>query len=186
MKDTVPGVSQLFGCAKFPISEDWNSDFGVEIFIVHAYVRFLHNGPPPDNGVEVLGVEWRCTVELRPSENNIHEERSSLVDAKIVIDTTHAEIDHLHTDGGCLRDDSVLLYHSFVVSLITVFFVQKYDSSTQSERISDSGDKEVLYDDCVLDDSFSKPDWHIEENPNLDQEEGERADGDEGISANND
>ncbi|KAK6742496.1 hypothetical protein RB195_010015 [Necator americanus] len=30
--------------------------------------------------------------------------------------------------------------------------------------------KEVVYDDCVLEDSLSQGDWHIEEDPNVDYE----------------
>ncbi|KAK6754747.1 hypothetical protein RB195_013624 [Necator americanus] len=30
--------------------------------------------------------------------------------------------------------------------------------------------KEVVYDDCVLGDSLSQGDWHIEEDPNVDYE----------------
>ncbi|KAK6741214.1 hypothetical protein RB195_009212 [Necator americanus] len=30
--------------------------------------------------------------------------------------------------------------------------------------------KEVIYDDCVLEDSLSQGDWHIEEDPNVDYE----------------
>ncbi|KAK6751442.1 hypothetical protein RB195_003062 [Necator americanus] len=30
--------------------------------------------------------------------------------------------------------------------------------------------KEVVYDDCILEDSLSQTDWHIEEDPNVDYE----------------
>ncbi|KAK6741425.1 hypothetical protein RB195_009339 [Necator americanus] len=62
--------------------------------------------------------------------------------------------------------------------LITVSFVRKYDLATRWKRTSAIGNEgetkekkyAIAYDDCVLEDSVSQGDWHIEEDPNVDYE----------------
>ncbi|KAK6757175.1 hypothetical protein RB195_015162 [Necator americanus] len=67
---------------------------------------------------------------------------------------TRAEIDHiLNNRRWCLLDVTVV-----------PFFCSGSDSYRQRRR------KEVVYDDCVLEDSLSQGDWHIEEDPNVDYE----------------
>ncbi|KAK6757840.1 hypothetical protein RB195_015578 [Necator americanus] len=82
---------------------------------------------------------------------------------------TRAEIDHILTNRRwCLLDVSVV--PSFCGGSDHRFLrAKKRLSHTMVNNICyrQRRRKEVVYDDCVLEDSLSQGDWHIEEDPNV-------------------
>ncbi|KAK6750035.1 hypothetical protein RB195_002186 [Necator americanus] len=85
---------------------------------------------------------------------------------------TRAEIDHILTNRRwCLLDVSVV--PSFCSGSDHRLLRAKKDLATRWKRtsaIGNEGEKKVVYDDCVLEDSLSQADWHIEEDPSVDYE----------------
>ncbi|KAK6755318.1 hypothetical protein RB195_013971 [Necator americanus] len=85
---------------------------------------------------------------------------------------TRAEIDHILTNRRwCLLDVSVVPsfcsgsdHHLLRAKIRLSHTMEKNICYRQRRR------KEVVYDDCVLEDSLSQGDWHIEEDPNVDYE----------------
>ncbi|KAK6763058.1 hypothetical protein RB195_023673 [Necator americanus] len=85
---------------------------------------------------------------------------------------TRAEIDHIHTNRRwCLLDVSVAPSfcsgsdHRFLRAVIRLSHTMEKNISTRQRRR-----KEVVYDDCALEDSLSQDDRHIEEDPNVNYE----------------
>ncbi|KAK6747521.1 hypothetical protein RB195_000616 [Necator americanus] len=85
---------------------------------------------------------------------------------------TRAEIDHILTDRRwCLLDVSVVPSfcsgsdHRLLRAKIRLSHTMEKNICYRQRRR-----KEVVYDDCVLEDSLSQGDWHIEEDPNVDYE----------------
>ncbi|KAK6761202.1 hypothetical protein RB195_022313 [Necator americanus] len=85
---------------------------------------------------------------------------------------TRAGIDHILTNRRwCLLD--VLVVPSFCSgsdhrlhrAKIRLSHMMKKNNCYRQRRR-----KEVVYDDCILEDSFSQGDWHIEKNPNVEYE----------------
>ncbi|KAK6749530.1 hypothetical protein RB195_001878 [Necator americanus] len=85
---------------------------------------------------------------------------------------TRAEIDHILTNRRwCLLDVSLVPSfcsgsdHRLLLTKIRLSHtIEKNICYRQQRR------KEVVYDDCVLEDSLSQGDWHIEEDTNVDCE----------------
>ncbi|KAK6734703.1 hypothetical protein RB195_018102 [Necator americanus] len=84
---------------------------------------------------------------------------------------THAEIDHILTNRRwCLLDVSVVPSfcscsdHGLLRAKIRLSHTMEKNICYRQRRR-----KEVVYD-CVLEDSLSQGDWHIEEDPNVDYE----------------
>ncbi|KAK6737066.1 hypothetical protein RB195_019643 [Necator americanus] len=85
---------------------------------------------------------------------------------------TRAEIDHILTNRRwCLLDVSVVPSfcsgsdHRLLRAKIRLSHTMEKNICYRQRRR-----KEVVYDDCVLEDSLSQGDWHIEEDPNVDYE----------------
>ncbi|KAK6741073.1 hypothetical protein RB195_009121 [Necator americanus] len=85
---------------------------------------------------------------------------------------TRAEIDHILTNRRwCLLDVSVVPSfcsgsdHRLLRAKIRLSHTMEKNICYRQRRR-----KEVVYDDCVLEDSLSQGDWHIEEDPNVDDE----------------
>ncbi|KAK6744791.1 hypothetical protein RB195_011485 [Necator americanus] len=85
---------------------------------------------------------------------------------------TRAEIDHILTkQRWCLLDVSVVpsfcsgTDHRLLRAKIRLSHTMEKNICYRQRRR-----KEVVYDDCVLEDSLSQGDWHIEEDPNVDYE----------------
>ncbi|KAK6760200.1 hypothetical protein RB195_021624 [Necator americanus] len=85
---------------------------------------------------------------------------------------TRAEIDHILTNRRwCLLDVSVVPSfcsdsdHRLLRAKIRLSHSMEKNICYRQRRR-----KEVVYDDCVLEDSLSQSDWHIEEDPNVDYE----------------
>ncbi|KAK6748620.1 hypothetical protein RB195_001315 [Necator americanus] len=85
---------------------------------------------------------------------------------------TRTEIDHILTNRRwCLLDVSVV--PSFCSGSDHRLLRAKIRPSHTMEKnicYRQRRRKEVVYDDCVLEDSLSQGDWHIEEDPNVDYE----------------
>ncbi|KAK6748891.1 hypothetical protein RB195_001485 [Necator americanus] len=86
---------------------------------------------------------------------------------------TRAEIDHilLTNRRWCLLDVSVV--PSFCCGSDHRLLRAKIRLSHTTEKnicYRQRRRKEVVYDDCVLEDSLSQGDWHMEEDPNVDYE----------------
>ncbi|KAK6740393.1 hypothetical protein RB195_008697 [Necator americanus] len=83
---------------------------------------------------------------------------------------TRVEIDHMPTNRRwCLLDISVVSSFCSGSDLLRAKIrlnhtMEKNIWYRQRRR------KEVVYDDCVLENSLSQGDWHIEEDPNVDYE----------------
>ncbi|KAK6726469.1 hypothetical protein RB195_004661 [Necator americanus] len=85
---------------------------------------------------------------------------------------TRAEIDHILTNRRwCLLNSSVVpslcsgSNHRLLRAKIRLNHTMEKNICYRQRRR-----KEVVYDDCVLEDSLSRGDWHIEEDPNVDYE----------------
>ncbi|KAK6735590.1 hypothetical protein RB195_018667 [Necator americanus] len=85
---------------------------------------------------------------------------------------TRAEIDHILTNRRwCLLDISVVPSfcsgsdHRLLRAKIRLSHTMERNICYRQRRR-----KEVVFDDCVLEDSLSQGDWHIEEDPNVDYE----------------
>ncbi|KAK6757218.1 hypothetical protein RB195_015194 [Necator americanus] len=85
---------------------------------------------------------------------------------------TRAEIDHiLNNRRWCLLDVTVVPSfcsgsdHRLLRAKIRLSHTMEKNICYRQRRR-----KEVVYDDCVLEDSLSQGDWHIEEDPNVDYE----------------
>ncbi|KAK6737277.1 hypothetical protein RB195_019772 [Necator americanus] len=85
---------------------------------------------------------------------------------------TRAEIDHILTNRRwCLLDVSVVPSfcsgsdHRLICAKIRLSHTMEKNICYRQRRR-----KEVVYGDCVLDDSFSQGNCHIEEDPNVDYE----------------
>ncbi|KAK6742879.1 hypothetical protein RB195_010255 [Necator americanus] len=85
---------------------------------------------------------------------------------------TRAEIDHILTNRRwCLLDVSVVPSfcsgsdHRLLRAKIRLSHTMEKNICYRQRRR-----KEVVYDDCVLEDCLSQGDWHIEEDPNVDYE----------------
>ncbi|KAK6735789.1 hypothetical protein RB195_018812 [Necator americanus] len=83
-----------------------------------------------------------------------------------------AEIDHILTNRRwCLLDVSIVPSfcsgsdHRLLHAKIRLSHTMEKNICYRQRRR-----KEVVYDDCVLEDSLSQGDWHIEEDPNVDYE----------------
>ncbi|KAK6740727.1 hypothetical protein RB195_008898 [Necator americanus] len=85
---------------------------------------------------------------------------------------TRAKIDHILTNQRwCLLDVSVVSSfcsgsdHRLLRAKIRLSHTMEKNICYRQRRR-----KEVVYDDCVFENSLSQGDWHIEEDPNMDYE----------------
>ncbi|KAK6757189.1 hypothetical protein RB195_015174 [Necator americanus] len=85
---------------------------------------------------------------------------------------TLAEIDHILTNRrSCLLDVSVVpSFCSGSDQRLLRAKIRLNHTMEKSICYRQRRRKEVVYDDCVLEDSSSEGDWHIEEDPNVDYE----------------